>query len=168
MLPTLAAVSVLAVWFDLRERRIPNWLTVGALAAALALRLLSVEHGVWPGVASAAIALAFGFPFFLAGGLGAGDVKLMAALAAFLDPGKLGVAMLVMALAGGAMAIWSASRQGLLAATLANTYVLIRTLGRRTFTGWETAGGQPRVRPGAVTNPYALAIVVGALAGWFS
>jgi len=168
MLPALIVASALSVWFDLRDRRIPNWLTVGALVVALALRVLSAEHGLWPGLASAAIALAFGFPFFLAGGLGAGDVKLMAALAAFLDPGQLGVAMLVMALAGGVMAIWSASRQGLLAATLANTYVLILTLGRRTFTGWKTAGEQPRSPPGAVTNPYALAIAVGALAGWFS
>ncbi len=88
-----AALGLLGVLFfatltDLRERRIPNSLTLSAAMFALVL------HGVCAGVsgllASAAalmIALAFGmiyYSFSGGQGIGAGDIKLMAACAAML------------------------------------------------------------------------------------
>jgi prepilin peptidase CpaA len=165
MLLALALICSIAVWFDLRTRRLPNWLTVGALGVALVARVLTTGVEVWPGVASAGLAFAFGFPFFLMGGLGAGDVKLMAGLAAFLEPGKLTVALLVMAFAGAAMALVVAARKGLLAPTLASVHVLVLRMGRRSFEGWKQ--GSPTTTEGRVSNPYAPAIVAGALAGWF-
>jgi prepilin peptidase CpaA len=149
---------------------LPNWLTVGALGVAMAIRAASGPDNILPGLASAALAFAFGFPFFLAGGLGAGDVRLMAGMAAFLNPGSLLVAMGVMALTGALMAFLASARKGVLAATLTNVYVLVITFGRRTFTGWKPEGGAARITratPGAVSSPYAVAIVAGVLAGWF-
>jgi prepilin peptidase CpaA len=166
MLLALAVVSSVAVWFDLRTRRLPNWLTVGALGVALAARALIGGLEVWPGLASAGLAFAFGFPFFLVGGLGAGDVKLMAGLAAFLEPEKLMIALLVMAFTGAAMAVVVAARKGLLAHTLAGVHVLLLTMRRNSLSGWKQ--GPPAGRTeGRVSNPYAPAIVAGALAGWF-
>jgi prepilin peptidase CpaA len=166
MLLALALICSVAVWFDLRTRRLPNWLTVGALVIALTARAVSAGPEVWPGVMSAGLALAFGFPFFLAGGLGAGDVKLMAGLAAFLEPEKLLTALLVMALSGAAMALMVAARRGLLAATLANVHVLVLTMGRKSFDGWKQGPPGGNIE-GRVSNPYAPAIAAGALAGWF-
>jgi prepilin peptidase CpaA len=166
MLLALALACSIAVWTDLRTRRLPNWLTVGSLVVALAARALPGGLEVLPGLLSAGLAFAFGFPFFLAGGLGAGDVKLMAGLAAFLEPDKLPEAMLVMAFFGAAMALVSAARKGLLAATLANVHVLVLTLGRKSFQGWKQEPSAARI-VSQVSNPYAPAIVAGALAGWF-
>jgi prepilin peptidase CpaA len=166
MLLALVLIGTIAVWSDLRSRRLPNWLTVGALVVGVVLRALPGEPEVLPGLLSSGLALAFGFPFFMAGGLGAGDVKLMAGLAAFLEPAALPDAMLVMALSGGAMALVAAARKGLLASTLANVHVLVLTLGRKTFRGWKKDSSEPRI-VGRVSNPYAPAIVAGALAGWF-
>ena len=70
---------------DLHDRRIPNWLTFGASAAALAV---AYATGGQAGVQHAAGGWATGFflflPLFLLGGMGAGDVKLLAALGAWL------------------------------------------------------------------------------------
>jgi len=72
-----------AVWWDVRELRIPNALTFPALAAVW---LWSAIHGGASGIAEAlaasACALALGFGPFAWGWLGAGDVKALMVLAA--------------------------------------------------------------------------------------
>lgn len=169
MLVALLLVCALAIVFDVRQRRLPNWLTVGALASALLLRAITGEP-VLPGLASAALAFAFGFPFFMMGGLGGGDVKLMAALGAFLDLQSLPVALGVMALTGAVMALWAAMRSKQLVSTLTNVHLIVLGLGRASFGGWkagEVTIPVARARVGAITNPYGVAIAAGALAGWF-
>ncbi|HEX7090456.1 MAG TPA: prepilin peptidase [Longimicrobiales bacterium] len=151
-----------AGWLDLRTGRIPNIVTLTGLAAALALRALLDPSLLGPGLAGAALGLGVSLPLFALGGLGGGDVKLLAAVGAFLGPGKLGTALLAAGLAGGAMALAVAVWRGALAATLAGTgNLLLRwlTLGR---------AGQRRTlgAPGAVTVPYGVAIAAGAVAGW--
>src|SRR5262245_64849156 len=83
------SIGVVACVTDLRTRRIPNVLTFGA--AALALAFHGIVGGL-PGVQSAALGwlagLAMFLPFFLLGGMGGGDVKLLAALGAWLGPGE--------------------------------------------------------------------------------
>jgi prepilin peptidase CpaA len=167
MLPALVLACAVAIWFDVRERRIPNWLTAGALVVALSLRALSGADLVLPGLASFGLAFAFGFPFFLVGGLGGGDVKLMASLAAFLRPDQLVAAMLVMALTGAAMAVVAAARRGLLLQTLANVHLTVLTFDRGAFGSWKRPDELSAKRASRVSNPYALAITAGALAGWF-
>ena len=169
MLVALLFVCALAILFDVRLRRLPNWLTVGALVVALLLRAFTGEP-VLAGVASAGLAFAFGFPFFMMGGLGAGDVKLMTAPAAFLDLSSLPVALGAMALTGAVMALASATRSGQLVSTLTNVHLLVLNLGRASFAGWKTGEATVPVslgRVGAIRNPYGVAIAAGALAGWF-
>ncbi|MEN8161684.1 MAG: prepilin peptidase, partial [Myxococcota bacterium] len=78
-----AAFLLPAVWWDVRERRIPNLLTVPALAAVLAW---GGATGGWGGLGAASLAagcmLALGFGPFAWGWLGAGDVKALMVLAA--------------------------------------------------------------------------------------
>ena len=70
---------------DVRERRIPNFVTGPAILAGLILHTIS---GGWSGLGDSALAglIAGGIflIFFLAGGMGAGDVKLMAAIGALV------------------------------------------------------------------------------------
>lgn len=170
---TLGALAVLvvgaALW-DVRERRIPNVLTVTGLVVALALRAPLGLGSVSMGVAGAGIALVLSLVFYLAGGMGGGDVKLLVAIGAFLGPQRLGPALLVMALTGGVMAAWVILRRGAVTETAANLHTMWLTLGRRTFTGWKGEESEAALTldtPGALTVPYGVAIAVGALAGWF-
>ena len=87
---------------DLRTRRIPNRLTVAAAVTAVALGV--VRAGWQGGVVSAAgvlAGLAVFLPLCLAGKLGAGDVKAMGAVGAFLGPAGVLLAALYTLLAGG-------------------------------------------------------------------
>ncbi len=98
---------VIACVTDVRWRRIPN-----ALVLVLALTGFAFSVGMepwWPGVVRAFSGLALGFAiwilFHIAGGMGAGDVKLFAAAAAWLGPGGAWRAALVAALAGGVLSL---------------------------------------------------------------
>ncbi len=74
-------------WGDARTRRIPNYLTLGAALAGLGFQLGA--HG-WPGLGQGLLGFCVGFVlligFYLKGGMGAGDVKALAALGTWLGP----------------------------------------------------------------------------------
>src|ERR1700680_989403 len=78
----LIAVVFTAAVFDVRYRRIPNWISVSG--AALGISLNAIVHRGLPGVVFAltGMALAFSIYFVLYAlhAMGAGDVKLMAAV----------------------------------------------------------------------------------------
>jgi prepilin peptidase CpaA len=74
-------------WIDIKTYRIPNYLTLGSALAGLAYQLWFQG---WAGVADGFLGIGMGFAmlifFYLRGGLGAGDVKVLAALGAWLGP----------------------------------------------------------------------------------
>lgn len=169
---TLCLVAFLAssVTLDLTSRRIPNALTASGFLLALALRAPLGVEAVGAGVLGAGIGFLFALPWFLAGGLGGGDVKLLSAVGAFLGPLPLLLAIVVMALTGALLSLVVVARRGALLETLANVALIVLTLGRRTFTGWRGAGSEAPFTlrsPGALSVPYGVAIAVGGLAGWF-
>ncbi len=81
----LPVILITASWIDLKQHRIPNFLTFSALIAGFSLQLLLQG---WDGLTYSLSGLAVGFliliPFYIKGGMGAGDVKLMAAAGTFL------------------------------------------------------------------------------------
>src|ERR687891_350161 len=81
LLAGLVALLVLDAVIDLRERRIPNWLT-GGVAALYPLYVLASPMTVaWLGaLAVAAAAFLFGLVLFARQLMGGGDVKLIAAV----------------------------------------------------------------------------------------
>ena len=106
------ALGGAAVFGDLRDRRIPNWLTGGGVTAGL---LLGVWSAGWSGLGMALGGAVVGFlaflPFHLLGGMGGGDVKLMAAFGSILGPPGIGLAAVLAAMAGGLMAAAAALRK---------------------------------------------------------
>ena len=166
----LIAVCAAAVWFDLRERRIPNALTLGALAIAIVLRAPAGLDAVVDGLLGSGIAFGLALVFFLLGGLGGGDVKLLAAVGAFLGPDRLWPALFITAMVGGAMAVVTILRHGAVRQTALNLYTIVTTLRPRSFTGWkgpEHGSAVTLDTPGVLTVPYGVAIAAGAIAGWF-
>ncbi len=99
ILPLLLACWM--AWGDVQSRRIPNYLTL-----LTALSGLGFHFGVlgWSGLGQGLLGLGVGFvlmiPFYLKGGMGAGDVKALAALGAWLDPWATLLLFIYMGLAG--------------------------------------------------------------------
>jgi prepilin peptidase CpaA len=96
----------IAAIYDIRYRRIPNWLVLAGIVAGLSW------NGIWSGGAGfgrAAAGLGLGFalyfPLYLIRGRRAGDVKLLAAVGAITGPGNCFWVFLLTAILGGAIAL---------------------------------------------------------------
>ena len=121
--PVLAAFTLggLASVWDIRTRRIPNALTFGSACVAFAFFLASAGvPGFVLSVAGWLFGLALFLPFFLLGGMGAGDVKLLAAFGAWLGPSDVFWVAIYGGLAGGVLAVFVALGHGYLRRALRN------------------------------------------------
>jgi prepilin peptidase CpaA len=95
-----------ATFTDLRNRRIPNWLVLPFLLAGIvASTWLHGWHGLGYSFEGLGLGLVLYGVLFWMGGMGAGDVKLAAAIGAWIGPGQLFIAMIVTAMAGGIMVL---------------------------------------------------------------
>jgi prepilin peptidase CpaA len=163
----LVVVVVWAAFLDLRTRRIPNWLTMSALLLALAMRVPMGGPALLDGILAAAVAFALAIPVFALGGLGGGDVKLLAAVGAFLGLDALWGALFVAVLVAGAFAIISILKQRRAPETLANLYIIVKGLTRKeSWTGWKGAEGDAPLTirsAGVITRPFAVSIAAGAI-----
>lgn len=155
-------VAAAACWTDLRERRIPNALVLLGFAAGLILNARADGiAGIGSSVLGCAVGLALFLPFMLLGGMGGGDVKLLAALGSLVGPGQIVRLAIVAALAGGALALVRVLWEGRLRATLAGMAGLVFL--------WMTAGIRPSPdlnlsNPRTIRIPYAVAIAAGTFA----
>lgn len=88
---------------DLRTRRIPNALVLATAIAGIGASVASfgVLHGAGRAFGGAGVGFALWIPFWLLRMMGAGDVKLFAAGAAWLGPSGAFEGALLAALAGG-------------------------------------------------------------------
>lgn len=120
-------VALTACVTDVRSRRIPNVLTLGGAAAALVFHAVTAEGA---GIGTAAMGWLVGtavfLPFFLLGGMGAGDLKLMAALGAWLGPAEAFAIAIYASLAGGVLALGVALATGYLRTALRNVGGLLK------------------------------------------
>jgi prepilin peptidase CpaA len=163
---TLVALIALIIGFvacvtDVHTRRIPNLLTFGAAAAGIAVHS-SIDG--WGGFQMASVGWLAGtalfLPMFVLGGMGAGDVKLLAALGAWLGPRDAFWMAVYGSMAGGAIAFAVAVRHGYLTVAFRNLGTLLHY--------WWLAG--PRPLPGVSlehnTGPrlaYAIPIFIGTV-----
>lgn len=118
LVTTLITILVIAVVVDLHSSRIPNWLTFPAMGFALVAHTwLNGVHGILFSLVGLGAGLGLLLLVYLAGGIGAGDVKLMAAVGAMVGPYGVLSAALLSALAGGLYALGAMGYQWGLAAT---------------------------------------------------
>ena len=132
----VVGVVLAAVICDLRTRRIPNLLTFGAAFAGLCVH---TYVGGWTALGVAAAGCLAGaalfFPFFALGGMGAGDVKLLGAIGAWVGPAAVVWVALFSSIAGGVMALVVAVASGYLMQALTNIWGLL--------TYWRIVGPRP-------------------------
>jgi prepilin peptidase CpaA len=173
----LAAWLLVAAWTDIRTRRIPNVLVASGMLCGLMVQALApagsgLFDGGWGGlgIVTAGLGLLTGLalfmPLYIFRVVGAGDVKLLAMVGAWLGPQFTLAAALLTLLAGGLLAIivMLASRSSL--QVLANVRMMLTTV----MIGAHSGRLVPLDAPAEVSTrlPYALAIAVGSLAqvGW--
>lgn len=159
--PELAAIvtASCACVTDVKWRRIPNLLTGGAALGALVFHLL--QGGSRAGLVACegwAVAVAIFLPFFALGGMGGGDIKLLAALGAWLGPWPTVHMAFWTAVAGGVMAVIVAIAIGYLGTALLNLRLLVAH--------WMRVGLRPHPKmtlesADAPRLPYALPIAIG-------
>src|SRR5580704_14799486 len=99
----LVAMILTAAVYDILYRRIPNWLTIPGVLAGVALN--SFLYQGWPGLRLSLLGLAVGFGsyfiLYLLRAMGAGDVKLMAAIGAMVGLGDWFGIFIITAIIGG-------------------------------------------------------------------
>ena len=151
-------ILALAVVWDLSSRKIPNALTIPAAAGGLVFHLAT--KGV-PGLKFSSLGFAVGLGIFLVpymlGGMGGGDVKLLAALGAWLGPKSILIAALYTGVAGGLLAL------GVIVVSGGKGFSFIRTIYEDLVCFITFRGRQPLASRGKSGMPYSLAIAVGTL-----
>jgi len=115
-----------AAYFDIRWRRIPNWLVGATIALSLAWHLWS---GGWDGLKMSGAGLLVGMglllPLYLVKGMGAGDVKLFAAIGAAVTVSHVLSVFVFAALIAGVMALFRVLAARAFVATLSNIASLL-------------------------------------------
>lgn len=114
----LVLLVLVAAWFDIRFRRIPNSISVSGFGFAFALSAMHGLDGLKLALLGALCALAVYLPLYILRGMGAGDVKLMAAVGALAGPGNWIMIFLFTAILGGVVSA---------------VLVVYRRAGRQTF-----------------------------------
>jgi prepilin peptidase CpaA len=160
----LLAVVLTAAAYDIRFRRIPNWLALAGLCAGLGL---NTAFGGWIGLKMAAAGFATGFGvyflFYLIRAMGAGDVKLMGAAGSLVGAGNWLWLFVAAAIAGGAIALVLIVVKRRVRATLWNIAFILSEFLR--FRAPYMKREELDVKSGkGVSLPHAVAIALGSLA----
>jgi prepilin peptidase CpaA len=168
-LTALFGMLAIAVWHDLRERRIPNRVALALLLSGLALGALRLPaagalnpNDGGPHLAGAAFGalagLALTLPLHWMRALGAGDAKLLAAIGAWVGPWQIVGVILLAGIAGAALsivgALWLRYRGSVFGGVRMTLFTLISGAGN--------SGVSADVRRAGSRLPYAAAIACGA------
>lgn len=180
--PSIVAAAVLfalslfllgAAWSDVRQRRISNCLVLAGSCMGIACNSVLPEGngfasalpgglGLWGAAGGFMAGLGLMLPLYMLRAMGAGDVKLMAMVGAFLGPHAVVRVVLATFIIGGAMALAVVLRNGSLRRLLANLQTMLLAAFFKL-----TLSEVPTVDAAAVSAgklPYAVAIAGGTMA----
>lgn len=152
-----------AIASDLRWRTIPNWLTGSSILVGLGLHtFINQWTGLIFSLEGAALGLGLFLFMYVAGWMGAGDVKLFVAVGSFLGPAQTISAAIVIALVGGLLAFAILGfHQGWREMGLSLwSYVQSIFLTRAAQVLTPVQGAAPKV-------PYAVAIAFGTIGSYW-
>lgn len=171
-LASLLGALALAALTDLRARKVPNLLVLTGILVGTGIQAAAEPGpgildatggaiGFLPSLIGIAVGFAALFPLYALRAMGAGDVKLMMMVGAFLGPLQtFGVVVLTFA-AGGVLALGMALWQRSLAQLTLNLRFMLTTSAVHAATG-ESSKFEP-LQQTAGRMPYAVAIAAGTL-----
>jgi prepilin peptidase CpaA len=155
----LVPLAIIITYYDVRYRRIPNAFVLATLASGLIINTIyGGLSGTLMSLGGCAIAFMLMFILHVFGAMGAGDVKLFAAVGSLTGAQMVLPTFLVVILTGGALALLLTLRSGAVRTTMQRVLQILVGL----LPGWE----MPRF---AVpddrrhTIPYGVAITFGSL-----
>jgi prepilin peptidase CpaA len=155
----LIPLAVVITYYDARYRRIPNPFVLATLVAGLAINaLINSWHGVVSSLEGCALAFVLMFVLHVFGAMGAGDVKLFAAIGAVLGVQSVLPTFMVVVLTGGVLGVITMLRAGAVRTTMLRVAQIFMGL----LPGWE----MPRFAVPTErrhTIPYGVAITFGSL-----
>lgn len=156
------AVSIAAAAWDLKFRKVPNWLVlIGFMTGAATNMMLLGLSGLWAAAGGAALGMAILIIPYVLGGIGAGDVKLLGCLGAILGPQRIIPAALYGLIAGGVMSAGLLAFNGKFRPvfrSLMADFALMLTPGAR-----PVGLGTMRTASSSFFIPYAVPIGIGAI-----
>lgn len=155
LLPLVAFIT----YHDVRYRRIPNPFVLSALVGGLVINTVAGGGGgLISGLGGCALAFALMFGLHLFGAMGAGDVKLFAAVGALFGTQHVPSLFLVVLVTGGALALLVALRSGSVRTTMVGVL--------RIFAGLLPSRSIPKFsvpEDRTLTVPYGVAIMIGGV-----
>ncbi len=156
----LIAVLLLSALTDIRWQRVPNWITFPGMAGAVILHTaFHGQQGLLFSLKGIGMGLGLLLVFYVLGGMGAGDVKLLGAVGGFVGPDGVLSAFLMTALLGGIYAValllmhWGARKSMRQVITMFRALFLTRSV----LAVGGSSGSEPKLR-------YGVVIAVGTLA----
>jgi prepilin peptidase CpaA len=164
VLIVLLVLLIASAIYDIRYRRIPNWLTIGGVLLGFA-----INFGIGPpegGIAFALQGFAAGFGIYMflyvLRAMGAGDVKLMGAVGALVGWERWFGIFFVTAIVGGVMAIVLVAARGRLKRTMFNVGFILSEMkhGRPAYVGKEELDVRS---PKAVGLPHGAVIAIATI-----
>jgi len=153
----LLPLAALITYYDVRYRRIPNPFVLSALVGGLVINTVG-GGGLLSGLGGCALAFALMFGLHLFGAMGAGDVKLFAAVGALFGTRLVPSLFLVVLVTGGALALLTALRSGSVRTTMIGVL--------RIFAGLLPGRSIPKFsvpEDRTLTVPYGVAIMIGGV-----
>jgi prepilin peptidase CpaA len=170
LLPAIVVISatLIAAVTDLWKFKVYNALTLPLLVSGL---IYNTVIGGWSGLANSALGLLFGFAilllFYSMGGMGAGDVKLMAAIGAWLGMPLTFYVFIASALAGGIYAVSLLVLTGGLEDTIINMHILwlrMKAFRRHLITDTRIEAEVKRDDRRKRLIPFATMVAIGVVA----
>jgi prepilin peptidase CpaA len=159
MAALLVPLAAIITYYDVRYRRIPNAFVLATLASGLIVNTIyGGLNGTLMSLGGCAIAFMLMFMLHIFGAMGAGDVKLFAAVGSLTGANLVLPTFLVVILTGGALALLLTLRAGAVRATMQRVLLILVGL----LPGWQ----MPRFAVPADrkhTIPYGVAITFGSL-----
>jgi prepilin peptidase CpaA len=155
----LIPLAIIISYYDVRYRRIPNAFVLATLVAGVAMNaIFGGLQGVAASFAGCALGFALMFMLHVFGAMGAGDVKLFAAIGAVTGAQLIIPTFLVVILTGGLLAVVSIIRSGMVMTTMHRVLQIFVGM----LPGWQ----MPKfaVPPDRrYTIPYGVAITLGSI-----
>jgi prepilin peptidase CpaA len=160
----VSAILVEAAVIDALMLRVPNWLTFHLAMGGLVFAAITggLTAALWA-LAGAALGLALLLPLYAIGGMGAGDVKLMAGVGAWMGPAVTLGAFALSGMVGGVIALAMMARSGALFSHLLQA----QSIGQEILTVRDPvklAEAAARRKPGMLLLPYGIPIAIGSIA----